>query len=194
MIRSVLPFLIVSCLLMACSASQKVVTTPTQQQIRFGHGGGFTGAVTEYCLTSKGELYKKVMGDINKLSVSKEDARQCFDKCQSIQFGSMDINSPGNFYAFISYHQQDSIHRINWNPYQPSLSTDLRDFHNMLLALAGEEPITVTPDDSPTTAGDKIIKKKTIGKLKPHSGNSNDKKKELKMNQIKHKKLKKSKM
>lgn len=163
------------------------------EQLRFGHGGGFTGAVTEYCLTSKGVLYKQEMGTLSKLKVDKEEAAQCFAKCKAIQFTEIEVTNPSNFYAFIAHHQQDSVHRVDWNPHHPTLSTDLRDFHNMLLALVGEAPITVTPEPT-VQEGDKLIQRSATQKLKRSAESPSTSDKKLKLKQLNHKKVKKNKM
>ncbi len=155
-------------MLIACNTSKKVVSRTSQkEQIRFGHGGGFTGAITEYCLKNNGELYKKAAGEITKISISKKEAELCFSKKDSIQFREITLDSPGNRYAFISHHGNDSIHRVTWNPHQPALSPSLIEFHNMLLALAGEEPMTILPEESADLEDDKMRKKEVIKKIKP---------------------------
>ena len=187
---------------MACITGKKVISsTSNKEQIRFGHGGGFTGAVTEYCLKENGELYKKALGDISKMSAMQKEIDQCFTKCEAIKFRKIILDSPGNRYVFISHHRNDSIHRVTWNPYQPKLSPKLVEFHNMLLALVGEEPMTILPDESLDIERDKVRKKEFLEKVKlkkksavPNTKNALNKK-DLKT--VKHKKLqklKKSKM
>ncbi len=196
-------FLLVSvCLLMACKTAKKTISrTTNNEQIRFGHGGGFTGAVTEYCLKQNGDLYKKALGDISKLSISQKEGDRCFSKCDSIQFREIELDNPGNRYAYIAHHRNDSIHRVTWNPHQPNLSPSLVEFHNMLLALVGEEPMTILPEESPAVEGDQIKKKEMLKKLGPlkkkSNGNIKDPLKQVDSKKLKKKnaqKIKKSKM
>ena len=129
------------CILASCSSTKSTSDTLIHEQIRFGYGGGFTGAVTSYCITDSGKCFKQENFEISKLRASNAGIDECFQECQAIGFEKMDMNSPGNTYSFIEHKVGDQLHRVTWNPHQLNLPSDLVVFNNMLLELVGEEPI-----------------------------------------------------
>lgn len=140
--RNIICLTLIICLLTSCSSTKSTSNTLIPEQIRFGYGGGFTGAVTKYCITSSGKSFKQQNFDISKIRASTTGIEDCFEQCHAIGFGQMEMNSPGNTYSFIEHKVGDELHRITWNPHQVGLPTDLVLFNNMLLELVGEEPIS----------------------------------------------------
>lgn len=139
--RNIICLALIICTLASCSSSKSASNTLANEQIRFGYGGGFTGAVTSYCITNSGKSFKQENFEISKLRASNVGIDECFQQCQAIGFGEMNINNPGNTYSFIEHKVGNQLHRVTWNPHQVSLPSDLVLFNNMLLELVGEEPI-----------------------------------------------------
>lgn len=83
--------------------------------IRFGNGGGFTGAVKAYFLTDDGQLYKEE-GEKPVLigKVSSDLAKQMFLVPEVIQADSKPYNMPGNRYFFIDYSIGGSKQKVMW--------------------------------------------------------------------------------
>ena len=76
-------FLISFVVLCSCSAS-KVVSQV--QSIKFGSGGGFTGAVNEYELEANGSLSVIAKGDTSQLKVvSKEQMEKILSLAESVK-------------------------------------------------------------------------------------------------------------
>lgn len=206
--KYILLLVITLCIIAACSSAKRTKNNLTatnklpssaKEQIRFGHGGGFTGAVTEYLLKEDGSLFKQELGNITKLAAKQKEADQCFSKCQAIQFQEIQMDSPGNRYAFIAHHKEDRIHRVTWNPHQSNLSAELIEFHNMLLTLVGEEPMTIIPDTSKTVDRKDAKQKALMRNSKPIQNKSDienklKKLKKLDKNSPKKNKPKKKKM
>ena len=139
--RNIICLALIVCIIASCSSTKSTSNTLSHEQIRFGYGGGFTGAVTSYCITNSGKSFKKQNFDISKIRASTAGIEDCFEQCQAIGFGQIEMNSPGNTYSFIEHKVGDQLHRVTWNPHQPGLPSDLIVFNNMLLELVGEEPI-----------------------------------------------------
>ena len=139
--RNIIYLALIICVLASCASTKSTSETLINEQIRFGYGGGFTGAVTSYCITNSGKCFKQENFEISKLRASNAGIDECFQECQAIGFEKMDINSPGNTYSYIEHKVGDQLHRVTWNPHQLHLPSDLVVFNNMLLELVGEEPI-----------------------------------------------------
>ncbi len=163
--RNIICLVLIICVIASCSSTKSTSNTLPHEQIRFGYGGGFTGAVTTYCITSSGKSFKQENFDISKIKASTNGIDECFHQGQAIGFGKMDINSPGNTYSFIEHKVGDQLHRVTWNPHQVNLPSDLVLFNNMLLELVGEEP---TPYPVEKKEADRsILQKGVLHNLKP---------------------------
>ena len=57
-------------------------------RIEFGHGGGFTGAVTTYVLLNNGRIYQELMeqNQYNKLRrITKDEAADLYAECEKFR-------------------------------------------------------------------------------------------------------------
>ncbi|MBI3234437.1 MAG: hypothetical protein HYZ42_10425 [Bacteroidetes bacterium] len=93
-------------LLLAVLVSCKSAQLPGEERkVIFGSGGGFTGAVNTYSLSSLGTLSKlKMNGEVDttyKIKFSKKELTEVFDIYSKIGKENLGFKKPGNMYKFI---------------------------------------------------------------------------------------------
>lgn len=100
---------IISILLCACSTCKVVKTSPVQE-IQFGYGGGFTGAVTTYTLRKDGNLSppdkKNIKLSCDSLSAILEIAEQ---------LPKQNFVHPNNTYSFVRILSKDKTYYYAWS-------------------------------------------------------------------------------
>jgi hypothetical protein len=90
--------------LFSCKTETYTTSNLPEVQLRFGNGGGFVGAYTEYILLENGQLFKRseLDGPLEELpKVKKGKAKKLFKQLEEEDFLSMDRNAPGNMYRFM---------------------------------------------------------------------------------------------
>ena len=109
----------------ACSNANEFPKQEKRDEIHFGQGGGFTGAVSHYILLEDGRLFQKAWQDSTLTYVDTWPGlftRQMFLNYKSLNLDTINVNKPGNLYYFIEYHsRKNPVHRIVWgnSEYQP---------------------------------------------------------------------------
>lgn len=102
------------------------------KEIKFGSGGGFTGAVTEYSLKENGDLYKNSSGEGQAQllkSITAEELKVVKQKLAKVGIDSLSkINHPYNMYYFI---QIDTL-KATWGDPAYTPSKELQDLYNYL--------------------------------------------------------------
>ena len=78
------------------------------KEIKFGEGGGFTGAITEYQIKPNGDIFIK--NSYNKenrkiKTIDDSELKNIEKKFNSLSVESMNFNHPGNLYYFIESGQ-----------------------------------------------------------------------------------------
>ena len=125
-------FLISFVVLCSCSAS-KVVSQV--QSIKFGSGGGFTGAVNQYELEANGSLSVIAKGDTSQLKVvSKEQMEKILSLAESVK--TIKMNEPKNMYQFIEInYKQEDPYRWVWGLGRQDLPSELNELFETLTNL-----------------------------------------------------------
>ena len=106
------------CLLMACSSPKDFPADYKKDQIHFGQGGGFTGAVTYYVLLEDGRVFQR--GQLDSTFTFLEQwtpafTEQMFTNYSSLHLQDITYNEPGDLYYFITYRSPgDPDHRLTW--------------------------------------------------------------------------------
>ncbi|HMO41174.1 MAG TPA: hypothetical protein PKC76_18175 [Saprospiraceae bacterium] len=130
--------LLLALLVLASCKSQRY--TPAQMpdnQVIFGDGGGFTGAVTRYILLENGQLFKHYSLDDSMTdlgSISKREARAYFKEIENLQLAQKQISQPGNVYYFLEYRSGDQTARSTWGDVDYQLDPSVLEMHQKLLA------------------------------------------------------------
>jgi|SRR3954470_15795899 len=106
------------------------------KEIKFGYGGGFTGAVTEYRLKENGDVYKfdSMEGEAHLLkSITAEELKIVHEKLAHVSKDSLTkINRPYNMYYFI---QIDTV-KATWGDPSYTPPKELQDLYNYLNSTA----------------------------------------------------------
>ncbi|HET6227372.1 MAG TPA: hypothetical protein VFF27_13895 [Bacteroidia bacterium] len=106
------------------------------KEIKFGSGGGFTGAVTEYRLKENGDIYK--FNSIDKeeqliKSITAEELKMVKEKLAAVDKDSLSkINHPYNMYYFI---QIDTM-KATWGDPGYTPPKGLEELYNYLNSTA----------------------------------------------------------
>jgi len=108
-------------------------------QLRFGDGGGFTGAVTEYMLLENGQLFylnsmEKDTMEIGKLK--KGEAKSLLREVEALQLEKMDVQEPGNQYYFLGMKTKDRSHQITWGSPNYTIDPTIEAVYKKLMASA----------------------------------------------------------
>ncbi|GLR19263.1 hypothetical protein GCM10007940_38790 [Portibacter lacus] len=77
------------------------------EEIGFGNGGGFTGAVTSYVLTKDGNLFSENAFTEERSLIKKIDTSvvdDLFQFAESSDLLSFRINKPGNTYKYVDFN------------------------------------------------------------------------------------------
>ncbi len=97
--------------------------------IKFGEGGGFTGAVTTYEVKANGDIFKAEK-KIN--TISKSEIKSIQNKLDKLSNESLKFNHPFNIYYFIETEKGNEKINIVWgNPAYPEAS-DIKELYNEL--------------------------------------------------------------
>ncbi|MFZ1751313.1 MAG: hypothetical protein WAU01_14015 [Saprospiraceae bacterium] len=102
----------------SCKTAQKMFDPKNtkSEYLFFGSGGGFTGKVIKYYLTSSGDLYTETAEGISRMGkMESKNSKQIFNIYTSMSLHQININEPGNRYYFIEkYHGNEPINSIKW--------------------------------------------------------------------------------
>lgn len=115
--RYLLLFTLLPFSLFSCKTETYTTSNLPDVQLRFGNGGGFVGAYTEYILLENGQLFKRseLDGPLEELpKVKKAKAKKLFKQMEEENFLSMDRNAPGNMYRFMNCRTKADSNKVTW--------------------------------------------------------------------------------
>jgi hypothetical protein len=87
------------------------------EQIIFGNGGGFTGAVTSVALLDNGNLYRMGTSDTSYTYIGKLNEniyKNQFKTFTSLGLDKMKLDEPGNRYFFITKKSEGKVIKLQW--------------------------------------------------------------------------------
>jgi hypothetical protein len=122
--------------LFSCKSTKNIEPNAFEgRQIRFGSGGGFTGAVTQWALLDNGRLWGATGAPNAKMEslakVSKKGVAKIFSMADSLDW-SRPVNAPGNMYRFVELHDGSTVKRMTWDPYSEGNFMGLNSFFETL--------------------------------------------------------------
>ncbi len=117
-------------ILTACTGAQEIVSSTGIEEIKFGNGGGFTGAVHAYTLTSESKILRE--GEVLK-EISTEQTKALFKKAKALK--EIDYQHPGNLYSFIELKTDKGIHRIVWAYGKTEVNKNVIELYRALQSL-----------------------------------------------------------
>lgn len=135
--QTVLIFSMILCgMILGCKSTQNITPDAFQgTQIRFGSGGGFTGAVTQWALLDNGRMWgvsgvpTAALQDVGK--VPKKMYKSIFGAIDSLS-AMGDMDAPGNMYRFLEIHTPEKVTRITWDPQNKEVPSQLNAFFDRL--------------------------------------------------------------
>lgn len=128
------PIAILFLFMIASCSCQKSISQTGIESIRFGNGGGFTGATTTYSLSASGQL-NKVDGNINT-SIKKVDSKtvkELFTKAKELKIYS--FNEPDNMYSFLEIQMSEKKQYLVWNLSANKIDNRVTLLYNQLISL-----------------------------------------------------------
>ncbi|MGB1242509.1 MAG: hypothetical protein ACPG49_08310 [Chitinophagales bacterium] len=134
---------------MGCNNKQSKVMEKTEdvkaveytETIVIGHGGGITGATTQYIIKGDGQLTKTYGMPTGKMDttllskLSTEKLKQVHEGLDSLKLKEISFNSPGNMSWFIAIEAGDSLqNKITWGqPAKQKVDETIKNYHNTIL-------------------------------------------------------------
>ena len=128
-------FILILVITTSC-ASQKALTQYAGTEIVFGNGGGFTGQVNEYSLSTDGKitLVKSLEGDTVMINtVSKKTAGKIFNLFSQSGIDTLDFKHPGNKYYFIKERKDGIKHEVIWGDPAYQVPSSIENLYTLLL-------------------------------------------------------------
>jgi len=116
-------------------------TCAQNQAIVIGGGGGFSGAVTAYKITPKGEVLKGTgVAEIKYTDcakIKKSKAKKMIDDAKREAASIKEFNHPGNMYSFLAIEQETEQTRLTWGDSQTPAPEGIRQLHADILKTVG---------------------------------------------------------
>ncbi len=139
-------FLLSLILFFGCQSTKTIPADYEGQRITFGAGGGFTGAVTTYCLLENGRLYKKegIPGK-NESEYEKIGRLNKSERTALLNQGAEAIKifeyegQPGNMYAFVDCELDAGKGRFTWDMGDPPTGDILYELYLSLMKTVKSE-------------------------------------------------------
>ena len=126
--------------IVSCLPVKHTLDTLPDEQLYFGSGGGFTGAVKEYLLLRNGQVFLFDIG-INKQDtfelegLPRLDARDLFKRLDTLRLHTYDFVYPGNMRYYIRQTDEQTDHTIQWGDPRWEVRADVVRFYQDLVAL-----------------------------------------------------------
>ena len=134
--RNIIPSLVLLFFTFSCHHAKEYPQKFKGDQIQFGQGGGFSGAVTQFVLFDDGRLFQIPWRDTTGVYIAtweKKFTKQVFDDYKILNLDKLSYNEPGDLYYFIDYHSVDKDdHRIVWGKPGFHPEENLISFYNLL--------------------------------------------------------------
>lgn len=138
-------FLVAMLLCLSTACKKHTIDDLPATQLRFGSGGGFAGAYTEYLLLENGQCFKKesLNGTYKSIGKAKKTAAKAlFSQWESAKLDTMDFKHPGNLYYFVAMEVEGQTHRLSWGASGHSAADQLKAFYKACNALIPQEKST----------------------------------------------------
>lgn len=117
-------FSLILFLLPNCKRTLYTPQDASENHIRFGSGGGFTGATTTFTLMDNGQLFRheSLTDSISNLpGLKRKVYKALFKDLSQIDTSLLGAQQPGNRYYFLEWVQAEQLTRTTWGAadYQP---------------------------------------------------------------------------
>lgn len=109
--------------------TSKIAVKTGIEEISFGNGGGFTGEVKTYELTSDCKLFEK---ETELKNVESKKTLELFNQAKELK--DLNFNEPENMYSFIEIKTKDKTNRIVWAYGSTAVDKNVIKLYNELLS------------------------------------------------------------
>jgi len=117
-------------------ASHRILSQYESTEIVFGDGGGFTGQVNEYTLSTDGTITfaKSIEGDTVVLTtVGKKTAGKIYKMFSESGIDTLDFKHPGNKYYFIKERKDGIKHEVIWGDPNYAVPSQIENLYTFLI-------------------------------------------------------------
>lgn len=121
-----------------CKRNNYSLQNTSEHYLRFGSGGGFTGASTSYTLMENGQFFQHESLRDTTLILPRVKRKTCtslFKELKTLDKGLFGIQQPGNRYYFLEWVTPEEQLRSTWgaNTYTPP--TELEAIYQKLMVM-----------------------------------------------------------
>ena len=122
--------------LIACSPPEEFPRSYKGEQIHFGQGGGFSGALNYFAVLDDGRLFRRAPRDSTFALVDtweKPFVRQMFANYTTLQLDTVKLYEPGDLYYFIEFRSGGTTARpITWGKSGIIPDKNIVTYYNLL--------------------------------------------------------------
>lgn len=140
--KQLILLLMIACAAITCQAQPDSPEAYKKGKVFFGSGGGFTGAVTTWCLLKNGHLYEQKWKDTTYtylLRAPRKEARAIFKQISELDAKALSINMPGNMYSFVDIPGESENTRVVWGAPGVEVPANLLGLYDSLVRLTRPE-------------------------------------------------------
>jgi hypothetical protein len=122
--------------MVACSSGKAVPAQDKGEQLHFGQGGGFTGAVTYFVLRDDGRIFSRDSEgtDAYLTTLARPLTRQLFSHYRQVGLDKQQFNEPGNLYRFLELHVDGTrVNQMTWGAEGFTPPSGLAEYHLLLM-------------------------------------------------------------
>lgn len=128
-------FILAALLLLSCGSNKKAMHTVVET-IRFGNGGGITGYITTYVLSSDGKITQTNesmtrQGMILLKTLDKKITDQFYSKAKELKDYS--YSAPDNMFLFLEIQTSEKNNKIVWGADKSSVDPRVISLYNELM-------------------------------------------------------------
>lgn len=120
----------------SCSSGPTLPKDYRGEQLHFGTGGGFSGAVNYFILLDDGRMYTRIADTTDTYLTTLRTAltRQLFSHYHTTGLDKRNFNEPGNIYRFIGLHADGGqVNRMTWGADEFTPPSGLAEYHLLLM-------------------------------------------------------------
>ncbi|HKK76074.1 MAG TPA: hypothetical protein VJ953_13430 [Saprospiraceae bacterium] len=129
-------------LLANCQRNRYTPTETSEEFIRFGSGGGFTGARTTFTLMDNGQLFRhESLTDSTSLlpRVKRKVYKEIFNTLHQVDTTLLGAQQPGNRYYFLDWVRPEQSIETTWGSTDYKVPSEVQSTYQGLMKLVRTE-------------------------------------------------------
>lgn len=135
--KHLFPFSLIFVLLIYGCGPQGALYEYQGTNINFGSGGGYSGQVSTYTLSTTGklEITESLTGKTALLpNMKKSKVKKVYSTLAEMDFEKIQFNHPGNMYYFIEQAKGDTTHKVVWGDGGEAVPAEVQSFYDLLIS------------------------------------------------------------